>query len=480
MSKGIIVFTFDELILSAEVELGQAIKERERALATVKQIYAKVRAESRAATADEEADVAACMERHTQAETDRKKTEKKLVDLRTAKALEDANDQAMADRTPDPAARPPKPAYDQVARVGREERTYNPQSSPRGGAFLRDVMRDYVNKDIEAGMRLARHMQEERVERAGQLTRAAGDAGTGAFTGLVVPQYLTELYAPKVAAMRPLADIANKHDLPPDGMTVNISQITTGSDVTLQASEFATATGQSLDDTLLTENVQTASGFQDLSRQAIDRGTGIEDVTMDDLFRRYASRVDFTMINQAVTGLSAVSQYNDCPTATFAAIYPKFGQAQAAAESVYLGFATPGFAVMHPRRWHWLNAQMISTWPAMAQPGVPTQAGGVNLAETYGKGARGILPNGLVAIVDANVPTTVGTTTQDEIYVVAAEEVHLWEDPAAPTFIRAEQPRAKDMAVTLVLYGYFAYSLRRYANGMQKLGGVGLATPTFP
>jgi len=482
VSKGVIVFTFDELILSAEVELGQAIKERERALATVKTIYAKVRQEARAATADEDSDVAACMERHTQAETDRKRTEQKLVNLRASKALEDANDAAMAERTPDPAARPPKPAYDQVARVGREERTYNPGNSRNGGAFLRDVLRDWAHKDIEAGMRLARHMQEERVERAGQLTRAAGDAGTGAFTGLVVPQYLTELYAPKVAAMRPLADIANKHDLPPDGMTVNISQITTGSDVTLQAAEFTTATGVSMDDTLLTENIQTASGFQDLSRQAIDRGTGIEDVTMDDLFRRYASRVDFTIINQATTGLSAVAQDNAYVAApgTFAGLYPKFGQAQAQAETVFLGFATPGFAVMHPRRWHWLNAQLVSTWPAFAQPGVPTQAGGVNLAETYGKGARGILPNGLVAIVDANVPINLGTaTSQDEIYVVAAEEVHLWEDPGAPTFIRAEQPRAKDMAVTLVLYGYFAYSLRRYANGMQKISGTGLSTPTF-
>jgi hypothetical protein len=219
-----------------------------------------------------------------------------------------------------------------------------------------------------------------------------------------------------------------------------------------------------------------------LSRQAIDRGTGIEDVTMDDLFRRYASRLDFTMINQATTGLSAVSQVNAFTTGapTFELLYPKFGSAQAAAEAAYLGFATPGFAVMHPRRWHWLNSRMIATWPAMAQPGIPWQQGGLNLAQEYGKGARGMLPNGLVAIVDANIATNLGAgTNEDEIYIVANDEVHLWEDPGAPTFIRAEQPRAKNMAVTLVLYGYFAYSLRRYANGMQKISGTGMVTPTF-
>jgi hypothetical protein len=30
-----------------------------------------------------------------------------------------------------------------------------------------------------------------------------------------------------------------------------------------------------------------------------------------------------------------------------------------------------------------------------------------------------------------------------------------------------------------VLYGYFAYSFRRYANGMCSVGGTGLTVPTF-
>lgn len=473
--------TFDDLILSAEVEIEQAKKRGMMALASIRAIGEKAKREGREKfTAEEDAEIATQLDAETrasEAETGAKIKRARYLD---GKAREEKQAEAMEERAPDPAARPALPAYDQVARIGNEERTYHRGNAGRGGAFLRDVIADYAHHDLMAGQRLARHMQEERVERGKYLVRAAGDAGTGAFTGLVVPQYLTELYAPKVAAMRPLADIANKHDLPADGMSVNISQITTGSSVDLQANEFDAVAGVSLDDTLLTETIQTAAGFQDLSRQAIDRGTGIEDVTMDDLFRRYASRLDFTLINQATTGLSAVAQANDVSTATFAAIWPKFAQAQSQAEAVFQGFATPGFAVMNPRRWHWLNAQLVSTWPALQQPGVPTQNSGVNLAQEYGKGARGILPNGLVAIVDANVPTNLGTaTSQDEIYIVAADELHLWEDPNAPTFIRAEQPRAKNMAVTLVLYGYFAYSFRRYANGMQKISGTALATPTF-
>jgi hypothetical protein len=74
----------------------------------------------------------------------------------------------------------------------------------------------------------------------------------------VVPQYLTDMYAPKVQAMRPFADICNKHDLPPDGMTVNISRITTGTSTALQATENVAVSETDIDDTLLTENVQTA------------------------------------------------------------------------------------------------------------------------------------------------------------------------------------------------------------------------------
>ena len=475
--------TIDDLILSIQVEGEQAAKRYERATAKIETILATAKKDGRATLSPEEdQDCENAFKTRDQAHDDQAGIAKKLARAQRVKDEEDNAELGLLERAKGDADTATRPAYDRVARIGQEERTYHPGNCRRGGAFLRDVVRVYAHRDLECEGRLVRHMQEERVERGLQLTRAAGDAGTGAFTGLVVPQYLTELYAPKVAAMRPLADIANKHDLPPDGMTVNISQITTGASVDLQANEFDTVAGVSMDDTLLTENIQTAAGFQDLSRQAIDRGTGIEDVTMDDLFRRYASRVDFTMINQATTGLSAVAQsttYDDA-TPTFAEIYPKFAAAQAQAETVFQGFATPTFAVMHPRRWHWLNSQLVSSWPAMSQPGVATQAGGVNLAETYGRGARGVLPNGLVAIVDANVPINLGTaTSQDEIYVVAGDELHLWEEPNAPAFIRAEQPRAKNMAVTLVLYGYFAYCARRYANGQQKIAGTGLATPAF-
>jgi len=136
--------------------------------------------------------------------------------------------------------------------------------------------------------------------------------------------------------------------------------------------------------------------------------------------------------------------------------------------------------VMHSRRWYWLQKEMTATWPLFGQPGIAAQQGGVNFAERYGSGFRGLLPNGTVAIVDNNAATNIGAgTNEDEIYIAPSEESYLWEDPNAPQFIRTEEAKAENLGVVLVIYGYFAYTMGRYANSHQKVQGTGLVTPTF-
>jgi HK97 family phage major capsid protein len=475
--------TFDELILSAEIARDQEVKRRDKALAEVRFVHEKAQRDGRTRlTEDEDASVNSAMETHSRAEADLTGAESNLKQLRAAKDREDANDQALAQRSADPKSEAVKPAYDRVARVGSEERTYHKGNTHGGGSFVRDVVNQYLYRDLEAEQRLVRHMQEERVERGQYLTRAAGDATTGAFTGLVVPQYLTEMYAPAVAARRPFADIMTKLPLPASGMTVNISRVTTATSTALQATELAAVSATSIDDTLLTENVQTAAGQQLLSRQALDRGTGIEDVVMNDLQRRYATTLDSTILNQATTGLLAVATdvaYTDA-SPTGAELYPKLLAAASGSEAALLGQADPDVVVMHSRRWYWLSKEMTSTWPLISQQGIATQAAGVNYAARYGSGFRGVLPNGMVVVVDNNLPINLGAgTNEDSIVVVPTEESFLWEDPNAPQFIRAEQPSAANLGVLLVLYGYFAYTLRRYANSHQEITGTGLVTPVF-
>jgi hypothetical protein len=485
--------SLETLITSIEVEREQALRSKERAAQNIAGILAAARKDGRPTlSADEDAEIQREFKNHAQAENDITGIDVKLRNARKLQQIEMHTDLKLNERQQvedGPTGgrgddgvqyKNRAPAYDEVARIGQEKRTYNPGNCRKGTEFLRDIVASYSHHDEEAGFRLRSHMREERVERGAYLEKRA-NVGTSNFAGLVVPQYLTDLYAPAVAALRPFADACNQHDLPENGMTVNISRITTTTSVGLQTEGNAALTAD-IDDTLLTENVQTAAGYADLTRQAIERGTGIEEVTMDDLMRRYATALDGTLLNQATTGLAAIANATtfDDASPTVPELWPKFLGAQAAAEASLLGMAFPDMILMHSRRWYWLQAHLSSQFPFIGQSGIPAQNGGVANNTGYNRGIRGTLPNGMPVIVDNNIATNTGTgTNQDEIYVIASSECHLWEDPNAPVFIRAEQPLAHQLAVRLVLYGYFAYSFRRYNAAMQKIAGTGLVTPSF-
>lgn len=478
--------TVQELIAGIEVEEDAAKKRYDKASIEIRSILAMASQEGRPSlTPDEDSRVTELFTMRDQAKADQESIAVKLARANKI-ATDEKIDRSQLERVresgaPSTGGDPGRPAYDQVTRVTRGERTYHAGNDRRGAQFVRDVIRQQLFKDVESGTRLAQHMAEERVERtnSGHIERAVG---TGAFTGLVVPQYLTDMYAPAVAAMRPFADVCNHHDLPAYGMNVNISRITTASSAGLQSTENTAVSNTDMDDTLLTEVIQTAAGQQTISRQAAERGIGIEEVVVDDLFRRYATALDSTLINQTTTGLSAVAAsitYDDASPSGVEA-WPKILAGAASAEASLLGFAQPDVVLMHSRRWYWLQAQLTNQFPLFGQPGITDTHAGMNYAERYGRGARGVMPNGMVAVVDNNIGTAYGTgTNQDEMYVIASDECHLWEDPAAPVFLRAEQPAAASLGILLVLYGYFAYSFRRYANANAKVGGTGFIPPVF-
>jgi hypothetical protein len=363
-----------------------------------------------------------------------------------------------------------------------EKRTYRKELDARGQGkgFMADVAGAFLGS-WDARERLDAHMREERVERP-DIFQAERAAGTAAFAGFVVPQYLIDMNVGQATAKRPFADLCTHHDLPEKGMTVYLSKVTTGTTVTLQAAEMDAASETDIDDTLIPISVQTASGAQTLTRQAIERGLGTEEVTWADLQKRHATRLDTTLLNQATNGLTnkatSVAYTDASPTA--AELYPKILAAISGAEGIFLNDAEVDAVVMHPRRWRWLSSQMTSTWPFISGRMVAPQSGAETTGVGYDKGVRGYLPDGTPVFTDANIATNLGAgTNEDEIYAAARAELHLWEDPNAPMFIRAEQTQSKKLAVDLVLYSYFAYYVDRYTGGHGKVAGTGLVTPVF-
>ena len=254
------VNTPSNLLAQAEVELAAAQHRRDVARAKVAYVIQSANAEGRPAlTPEEDADATAARASRDQARSDINAIQAKIAQLKDLEAEE--ADYVAASRQTHPSAVPVEgngqaalpapasramPAYDQVARIGSEERTYHHGNDPWGRQFLVDVARGQLFCDPAASARLARHMSEERVERtAKMMERAAGDTNTGNWAGLTVPQYLTDMYAPVARALRPFADICNAHPLPESGMALDISRITTGTGTGLQATELSGVTGTS-------------------------------------------------------------------------------------------------------------------------------------------------------------------------------------------------------------------------------------------
>src|SRR5205823_402974 len=112
---------------------------------------------------------------------------------------------------------------------------------------------------------------------------------------------------------------------------------------------------------------------------------------------------------------------------------------------------------------------------------VPGAGGyGVNVMGEFnanGAGYAGTL-FGLSVYLDANIPTTSGSGTNEDWLVVAASDaVHVWERPEDPVTLAFEQTAATSLQVQLIAYGYSAFTAGRYpsASGLVK----GMTTPSF-
>lgn len=359
-----------------------------------------------------------------------------------------------------------------------EPRTYTERS---GNSFIADAFNAQYKNDLAANERLARHTREEEVERR--------DVGTGNFSGLVIPQYLVDLAAPFARAGRPTADFAtNKHVLPPAGMTLNISRMTTGTSTAIQATENSAVSDTDSDDTLLTIDVRTIAGQQDLSKQVIERGSGVDAFVVQDLIRSWHTTLDNQILNGDGTsgtmlGIDSQPGKNNVTfteaSPTVALLYPKLADAyQQIQTSVFMN---PTSWIMHPRRLAFLLAGVDGSDRPLV---VPALNGPFNAVATgtgsasYGNSGYTLM--GLPIIADASVRTDAGAgADEDRIYCVNAAELHLWEQSGSPFALTFDATGAGSLTVKSVVYGYSAFSAGRYPGAVSVISGTGLVAPSF-
>lgn len=228
--------------------------------------------------------------------------------------------------------------------------------------------------------------------------------------------------------------------------------------------------------TMLNVPARTAAGQQLVSRQAIERGAGIEDLAVSDLMRQIATVIDTQLVtatgsagSQGIVAIAQGTTYTDgSPTPD--KLLPYLYQSESLLEKALLGRAVPDYVAMRSEHWNWICSQVSASHPWLVGQ-ADQQAGAVAVSREYGA-VRGVLPNGLKVLVDNNI----GTDTP-AVLMLASGEIHMYEDPSAPVLIRAEQPSAASLGVLLVAYSYFAFCVERYTNAAGKVTGTGVAIP---
>jgi HK97 family phage major capsid protein len=433
------------------------IEKRDAALAKADAIVAAAQAEARELSPEQDAEIVSALEEVRS--LDEQIATHSELEKRSAEAAELRKEKKF-----DAAVAP--------AVVKSEARTYSPKAET---SFIADAYSAQFNNDFAAKERLARHMNEEKIERR--------DVTSANFAGLVVPQFLTELAAPFARAGRPFLEVARKHQLPDSGLVISISKVTTGSSTAVQT-EGAAVSETNMDDTKLDVSVVTVAGQQNVSRQAIERGTNIDSLVMADLVAAYHTNLDSLFVTTSATSLTntitQVVTYTDA-SPTVAELYPKLADAIQRIQTNF--FAGPNFILMHPRRLAFILAALDDQKRPLAVPvpnfnGQPAIASG-NGAPVYGNSGYTIM--GLPVITDANVTTTNGTGTNEDVIILGnTQEAHLFEQGSGePMMLRFEQPKASELDVTMIVYGYSAFTANRYPNAFSLIGGTGLVTPTF-
>jgi HK97 family phage major capsid protein len=364
-------------------------------------------------------------------------------------------------------------------RAGRQEMPYREHGEY---SFFRDIY-GAKNGDLPAMERLHRHnlfMQKLRPEYSEERAGTSGSATS--FGSFIPPIWLLDEIALLARTGRVVPNLCRDAG-EPQSTSITIPRVTTGTATAIQATENTTVGTTDVITAQLTRTTSTIGGYQDVSVQSVELSPmAIDRFIFGDLIADYNRAVDSQCIigtganNQllgldTLTGVNAVT-YTDA-TPTVPELYSNIANA---VQQVHTGrFAPPDAILMHPRRWGWLLAASDSTGRPLVTPYAPyNNPGQMNGIPSFGP--VGSL-QGLPVYTDANIPTTVGAGTEDEIYVARFADMLFMEGP-----LRSEVFRDIGSANATVRFRVYAFCnlfVGRFPAGVSRIKGTGLIAPVF-
>ena len=337
-----------------------------------------------------------------------------------------------------------------------------------------------------AAERIQRHMTHV-IRTSGHPESRASNA-SGDFNSLVPPQYLLDEFAPIAREGRPFLNSVAKGQLPDEGMTVTIPRGVTGTLVGSQTTQNTAVSSRTYTTNDLVVPVITVGGYNDLSRQSVDRARGADEIIMADLTEMYADESD----RQAIVGPGTNNQHfgvlstTSVPviTVSSAGAITQLRQVISSLGTLRTNRRRGAQAIfMHPRRWAFFQQAVDGNGRPLITPeanGPFNSFGRIDQGQDFESSIAGYIQN-LPVILDANIPITLSydvtqSSSTDPIIVTRPTDLRLWEESAVPNMIEV-QPDAKNLTVSLVAWGYQAFSAGRYPSATVVLAGSGLTTP---
>ena len=337
----------------------------------------------------------------------------------------------------------------------------------------------------------ARHMGDEKARQrliASQETRAATTtaANGGSFAP---PLWLVDDFVALARAGRVTADRMNIETLPEGVSSINIPKLTGGADVAVVQTQNTTITESTVTSTSVSSGITEIAGKQTVSIALLRQsGTPIDRIILGDLAAAYAATLD----GQVIAGSNANGQLRGLITAgttvTYTSTQPSvvsttaadsfYGKVLSASAAMFSSrYAGPDTIVMHPRRWNWVLNALDSSLRPLVVPGGPAFNQVAIGSGAVGEGYAGELL-GLPVYVDPNIPTNIGTSTnQDVVFVLRTADLWLWESQIETASFDATL--AAQNSVLFRALGFSAFIPHRHAASVQVISGTGLVAPTF-
>ena len=367
----------------------------------------------------------------------------------------------------------------------RRSTPMNPTSNvyrPHGQtSYFRDLARVQCNMDdtSESRRRLAAHAEEIATDFGTEYRDISRVDGTGGYFS--PPAWLVNQYIEFARPGRPTANLAQRLPLPGGCDNLNLPKILTGTQTGIQTADNTAVTDVDLTDTFVNLPVRTLAGQQGISIQLIDQSpVAMDDVIFKDLTADHAMRLDQQILYG--TGSSGqvlgIANTPGIQTVTVSSLDIK-GVYSAIANAIQLinttRYLPPEVIVMHPRRFSWLMSLLDLQNRPLFVPDAngPFNAAGViedvDPQQIVGR------THGLPIVVDANIKTTAGAGTEDEIYVMRSSDLVLYESGLRARVL--PEPKAATLTVLCQVYGYLAFSAARFPQSVVQL--TGLLPPTF-